>query len=276
MATFNVETPTETNSNETDVIELNNTGELGETDTQDTGTENKGNVSQQTGAEGNTADKGNEDAKGDTDKKTDEGDNKQPTDDTGLKNNIDIQNKADNDAKKTLTDKNIDFDALSDEYVNNGNKLSNKTYEDLEKAGYPKTVVDAFIAGKQALVTQFSNSIIQHAGGQEGYAKLINAIKAKGADAVSAYNALIDEGNITAIKMVLDGVKGEVSTKAVQRNGTSNPTVLGGVSTATAGGYSSVDEMSNAMNDKRYGRDDSYTLDVQNKVAKSTFIKFGN
>lgn len=266
MGTVEVQEPTNTDTNEIDVLETTQ-GTPANTNTENaTGANNTdGNVADKGGIEQHDGE-GHADGK-DTNTQTDTGEPE-----AGLVNRIDAQNKADKDAKETLTDKNIDFDALSDEYVQNGNKLSDKTYESLEKAGYPKSVVDTFIAGKQALVNQFSNTIINHAGGQEAYTKLTNAIKAKGQDAVNAYNSLIDSGNISAIKMVLDGVRGDV----VKKNGTNNPSVLGGVSTAQTGGYADVSAMETAMNDKRYGRDETYTLEVQNKVAKSTFIQCGN
>ena len=209
---------------------------------------------------------------GDRDKQKDADTQQQQSPDAGLDNKIDTQNKADNDAKKTLADKNIDFDKLADEYAQNGNTLTEETYKKLGDAGYPKTVVDAYIAGKQALVSQFSDAIIRHAGGEKEYERLTNAIKAKGTEAVNAYNSLIEAGNVSAIKMVLDGVKGDTQA----RLGTNNPTLLGSASNTGTTGYNSVSDMQTAMDDKRYGRDEAYTLEVQDKVAKSKFIKYGN
>lgn len=189
--------------------------------------------------------------------------------DKALSKQVEDQSKADADAKQILSDKGIDFDVLAEEYTTNGNKLSNESYEKLEKAGYPKTVVDTFIAGKQALVNQFSDAIIRHAGGEQEYVKLTNAIRSKGQEAVDAYNALIETGNIPAIKMVLDSVKGA----NIKKLGTSNPTILGTSRPTVQQGYKNVSDMEKAMRDARYGRDDDYTLEVQNMVAKSQFIK---
>lgn len=169
---------------------------------------------------------------------------------------------------KVLTDKGINFDTLTNEYNEKG-ALSEETYKALEEGGFPKSVVDAYIAGQVALADQYTNTVINYAGGQEGFTKVTEFIKAEGAGAVKAYNDLIDSGNLPAIKMYIEGVQ----AKMTLRNGTSNPSVLGGGS-VQVGGYESAEAMMVAMNDKRYGLDAKYTQEVQTKMAKSQFIKF--
>ena len=190
-------------------------------------------------------------------------------DEAELATEIDQQTKADNDAKQLLTEKGVNFDALYDEYNEKGS-LSEESYTELEKAGFPKTVVDAYIAGKEAINDRFTNAIYAHVGGQAEYAKVAEAIRLQGESAVNAYNALVETGNLPAIKMYLNGVKATM----VSKNGTSNPTLMGGQNANVVGGFETMDELAKAMSDSRYGKDDKYTNAVQQKAMKSQFFKY--
>ena len=55
---------------------------------------------------------------------------------------FDTQVERDNEIKNDLAKHNIDFDALGEEYQKNG-ELSKESIDKLEKAGYPKAMVDA-------------------------------------------------------------------------------------------------------------------------------------
>ena len=52
--------------------------------------------------------------------------------------------KAEEEAKKALADKGLSFDDAAAEYERDG-KLSERTYQDLEKAGFGRNLVDAYI-----------------------------------------------------------------------------------------------------------------------------------
>ena len=59
------------------------------------------------------------------------------------------QQKAEEDLKNDLKSKGVDFNSLAEEYNNSG-ELSEESLKALEKAGYPKTVVDVYLKGLQA------------------------------------------------------------------------------------------------------------------------------
>lgn len=181
------------------------------------------------------------------------------------------QNQAAQEAQEALTAKGVDYNALVDEYADKG-ALSEQSYEAMEKAGFPKGLVDAFIAGQLAVQNQFVQAVYTAAGGQEEYGKMINFIQGKSATDVKAFNALVDSGNLTAISMALNGVKAEM----VAKYGTSKPTNLGGSPATTASGYGSPEEMYADMGNEKYGIDAKFTEQVQAKLSKSDFIKFNS
>lgn len=197
-----------------------------------------------------------------------EGDDRPATETDLTQEDIDTQKKADEDVKKLLTDKKVDFEGLLATY-NEAGSLSDDQYKQLEEAGFPKTVVDAYIAGAEAKSNQFATAVMNHVGGSETYTKLTAFVQGQGEEAVNAYNKMIETADLSTIKMYLSGVKAQMDAKY----GTSNPTVMGKVNVAKAGGYTDQGEMIKAMSDKRYGRDAKYTKAVEARVLVSNFIK---
>lgn len=183
-----------------------------------------------------------------------------------LQNTVDEQAKAAVDIKTDLTNKGVDFDALSAEYDKNG-ALSEDSLKKLEEAGYPKSVVSAYIAGLEATTEKFVNDVVSHVGGVEKYQQIAQFISTSGQ--ADAFNSLLEKGNLAEIKLALDGIQARMQA----RTGTTGRSILGGGSSSTNNlGFGSKDEMVKAMSDKRYGRDRSYTMDVQRKVMNSSFI----
>ena len=203
--------------------------------------------------------------------------NQEPTNEENTESDVDKAtkvfqeaSKAEEEAKKALADKGLSFDDAAAEYERDG-KLSERTYQDLEKAGFGRNLVDAYIAGVEARSNAVANTIMNSVGGQEAYNKIANYIASKGDSAIDAYNNLVEQGNVAAISMFLSGVQAEMTLK----NGTSNRTIMGSqVSANDNSGYSSQDEMVKAMSDPRYESDMKYRQEVVNKLRNSNFFTF--
>lgn len=177
------------------------------------------------------------------------------------------QKKAEQDVKADLETKGVDYDALVKEYEDNG-KLSEESMKALKGAGYPETVVNAFIKGFEAQVNEFTNAVYKIAGGEAEYGKLCNFIKGLGEADVQAFNETINSGSLTQLAALINGYKAQMTTKY----GTSNRSILGGANTVETNGFNSKDAMVKAMNDPRYGTDMAYTEKVQRMTMQSTFL----
>lgn len=175
----------------------------------------------------------------------------------------------DNEAiKNELVSKGLDFDKLAQEYENDG-QLSNESLQALEKAGYPKPIVDAYIAGLEAKAEKFTSSVKALAGGDKGWEELATFIKAQGEATTKAFNDVLNSGNIGAIKLAVDGLQAQ----KVAKYGTSNKTLLGSNGNMPSNtGYETQEEVVKAMSDKRYGKDANYTRTVQMKLSKTNCI----
>ena len=180
---------------------------------------------------------------------------------------FDTQVERDNEIKNDLAKHNIDFDALGEEYQKNG-ELSKESIDKLEKAGYPKAMVDAYLDGLQATTEKFVNRIYSMAGGKETYEKIIGFIKTQPESVINAYNATITQGNLNQIELALNGIKAQMKTAY----GTSNPTLMGGAATSTADGYTSMEQMTKDMADPRYQVDPKFTRSVMLKIKNATIF----
>lgn len=177
------------------------------------------------------------------------------------------QQKAEQDVKADLETKGVDYDSLVKEYEENG-KLSEESMKALKGAGYPESVVNAFIKGFEAQVNEFTNAVYKMAGGEEAYGRLCEFIKGLGDADVQAFNETINSGSLTQLSALINGYKAQMTTKY----GTSNRSILGGANTVETKGFNSKDAMVKAMNDPRYGTDMAYTEKVQRMTMQSTFL----
>lgn len=180
---------------------------------------------------------------------------------------IDNQLKAEQDLKADLSSKGVDFDSLAKEFEDNG-ELSKESLDKLVKAGYPKSVVDAYINGMQAVSDRFVSNVMNMAGGEEGYKQLVNFIKGQPKTVIDSFNATIEGGNLGQIELAINGLMAQMQ----RAYGTANPTVMarqtGG---QTTGGYNDQSEMIKDMSDARYGKDKKFTEMVYTKMAHTKF-----
>lgn len=228
--------------------------------------ENNTTAEKNTGDDENSDDGNSEDAK-----EPAETNNEEKADESkAVEDTIKATKESTEEAAKTLSEKGIDYGALTTEYEEKG-ALSEDTYKKLADAGYPKAVVDTYIRGVEAANEAFVNSVYTAAGGKTEYDKLSNYIQSKGKDAVEGFNDALMNGSLSTVKMLINGFKAEMTL----RNGTQKASVLGSGSPAGTSGFANEADMDKAMDDPRYGVDEEYTKQVTKRLSKSKFFSFG-
>lgn len=226
---------------------------------------------QQQQQENNTTDENSNDDNSDDTKEPAETNNEEKADESKVvEDTIKATKESVEEATKTLSEKGIDYGALTTEYEEKG-ALSEDTYKKLADAGYPKAVVDTYIRGIEAANEAFVNSVYTVAGGKAEYDKLSNYIQSKGKDAVEGFNDALMNGSLSTVKMLINGFKAEMTL----RNGTQKASVLGSGSPAGTSGFANEADMDKAMDDPRYGVDEEYTKQVTKRLSKSKFFSFG-
>ena len=188
----------------------------------------------------------------------------------GIQGDIEKHLNAVEELKNDLSSKGFNFDGALAEYEANGT-LSAETMEALNKAGYPKAVVEGFIQSRQVLETQYTDAVMNLVGGAQSYQQMTqwaasNLSKAE----ISAFDKAIDSGDINTVRIMVNGVKAQMAAS----KGTFNASLLGGASSPSQGrieGFKSKADMVKAMSDKRYARDPAYTREVEQKVMVSSW-----
>ena len=188
----------------------------------------------------------------------------------GVQGDIEKHLNAVDELKNDLSSKGFNFDGALAEYEANGT-LSVETMEALNKAGYPKAVVEGFIQSRQVLETQYTDAVMNLVGGAQSYQQMTqwaasNLSKAE----ISAFDKAIDSGDINTVRIMVNGVKAQMAAS----KGTFNASLLGGASSPSQGkteGFKSKADMVKAMSDKRYARDPQYTREVEQRVMASSW-----
>ena len=193
---------------------------------------------------------------------------KSEEDSKSLEADIEKQQKTEVDLKNDLDSKGVNFDDLAKEYDKNG-ELSADSLAALEKAGYPQSVVDAYLNGLQATADRFVSNVKAMAGGDTGYKELTEYIKTQPQGTIDAFNAAIQTGNMGQIQLAIAGLKAQMTTKF----GTANRTIMAGQAGAgTPAGYTSSAQMTKDMSDPRYQNDPVFTKEVMRKIQYATFF----
>jgi hypothetical protein len=170
-------------------------------------------------------------------------------------------------AQHAVTDAGLNFDNLAAEFQAEGD-LKPESYEALAKAGIPKPMVNAYIAGQKALAEQHAQQLYAVAGGPDSFAKMTEWAGKNLSDAeINAYNDAVTKGSIDQAKLAISGLNARFAAAEGIR-----PNLVTGQTNATQVGYASVQEMTRDMSDPRYiSGDKAFHAMVDAKILNKTF-----
>ena len=159
----------------------------------------------------------------------------------------------------------VSFDKFAEEFASSG-ELSEDSFTELEKMGYPKEMVETYIRGMQSAQTADAEAVMAVAGGSEGYKELTDWAKANmETKELELYNQMVGTGTDNA-KMAVEWLMSKrEASEGVE------PNLVSGKTTAPAKDeFRSTAEVVAAMKDPRYGKDPAYTKDVEAKLSRSS------
>jgi hypothetical protein len=176
--------------------------------------------------------------------------------------------KGSQEAAETVLEKaGLDYGKYSAEFMEHG-KLSEGTYTELTKAGIPKEVVDAHIAGLQLQAEQAKQNIFQITQGEENYSGMIQwAVQNLNDVKKSAFNDALASGDQGRIELAVSGLYSQYA-KTISKE---SSLVKGDVPTSGASGYESWAQVKLDMSKPEYSKDPSFRARVQAKLQKSKF-----
>tara|TARA_X000001388_G_scaffold28574_2_gene20133 strand:- start:946 stop:1740 length:795 start_codon:yes stop_codon:yes gene_type:complete len=171
----------------------------------------------------------------------------------------------------------IDPQEISQRFVDN-DSISEDDYSKLETAGFSKQVIDTYLDGLRGgdpsdsseIAPQIIQGIKDSVGGDETYGQMqVWAEQNLSDEEGQAFNNLMDTADAPTIKLAVEGLYSRYQkTMGVEpslysgRPASSGPTP-----------YRSSTEVVAAMSDKRYGKDQTYTEDVQRRLEFSDVFK---
>lgn len=162
----------------------------------------------------------------------------------------------------------LNMDDFTTEFTETGT-LSEESFQKLEKAGFPRPLVEQYLAGAKVNVTiakEQEAEIKGTVGGPEAYSQLTQWAKENlDVEEIEAYNQIMFSGDIKSIKFAVAGLKARFDAQAEPNliRGNARPTVT------KTDVFRSAAEVVTAMKDSRYGKDPAYTRDVEMKLARS-------
>ena len=166
----------------------------------------------------------------------------------------------------------IDAEDLNTRFNETG-ELSDDDYTKLESAGLPKNLIQTYVNGLKGQSQDTSEieavqveDVMSSIGGTSEYQKLTAwATENIPAGEIESFNKLLDSADSATIKMATQGLYSRYQ-KAM---GTEPNLVSGKSGTSGVSAFRSTAEVVTAMKDPRYGKDVTYTENVQNRLAES-------
>lgn len=161
----------------------------------------------------------------------------------------------------------VDMETLSQEYLQNGS-LSDASYEALEKAGIPRSVVDEYIQGQEARATQLQEQVVESIGGQEAFQRVVEWAATNLSEAqIEAYNRAVDSHDPQRMQEAVQALAYQYSQARPQE-----PNLVGGNGQGRGDVFESVAQLTEAMGDPRYHSDPAYRRQVEQKLARSNIL----
>lgn len=171
--------------------------------------------------------------------------------------------------KEVDTSNSVDvINNASDVFAEKG-ELSEEIYEQLENIGLSKDVVNSYIAGTEAIITQEAQEIQGTIGGKDKYEEMIEWAQTNlSAEEQEAYDSVVESGTKEQAIMAVQGMYARF-----QSNSGVSPNLQQG-STSGPGDtpFTSAAQVTAAMRDPRYKTDPAYRGEVERRLAVSNVI----
>lgn len=169
-------------------------------------------------------------------------------------------------AQTLLEQAGLNLEDFNREFAEHG-RLSEESYDKLTKAGFPRQMVDAYIAGLQALAERQAQQLYEITGGEEGYRAMIEwaSVNLSEADRQWFNQMVMTDRAPLAVEALW--------SRYTRVNGSPPKTLLqGGTSVSNSDVYESYAQLTQDMNDPRYKKDPAFRRKVEEKLMRSNLL----
>ena len=169
----------------------------------------------------------------------------------------------------------IDAQDITQRFTDTG-EISEDDYSKLGEAGFSKQVVDTYLDGLRGvgegdeIPTQQIQNIKDSVGGDQAYEQMADWCQQNLSEQeIKAFDKITETADAPVIQLAVEGLYSRYQNAM----GVEPDLVTGRPAASGPNPYRSTAEVVAAMSDKRYGKDVSYTEDVQNRLAGSDVFK---
>ena len=169
----------------------------------------------------------------------------------------------------------IDPQDITQRFTDTG-EISEDDYSKLGEAGFSKQVVDTYLDGLRGvgegdeIPSQQIQNIKDSVGGDQAYEQMADWCQQNLSEQeIKAFDKITETADAPVIQLAVEGLY----TRYQNAMGVEPDLVTGRPAASGPTPYRSTAEVVAAMSDKRYGKDVSYTEDVQNRLAGSDVFK---
>ena len=148
-----------------------------------------------------------------------------------------------------------------------GDGLSDATYDSLKAKGLDRSLVDTYLAGQEAIVSQGIGAVHGAVGGEDNYSAMVQWAANSLSDVEkNAYNEAVNGGNPQIAALAAQGLYAKFNQSGVAP---SAPLTRGTTPPHTDEGYGDYREMVLDMHDPEYQKNPAYRAKVDRKIAAS-------
>lgn len=170
----------------------------------------------------------------------------------------------------------LNLGELSQKWYANG-RIDDSDYEALEKAGYPRDLVDVYIEGLAARSANVINEAYSLTGGSDGYNEMIQwAIDNLSEADQKAFDAEINSNDRSRVLRAIKALHADYSRAVAEatKDDSREPEAPVTVKGASVGGsrYETMDDYLADLNDPRYDTNESFRRQVMAKLARSNIM----
>ena len=187
----------------------------------------------------------------------------------GTEESEQVEEKAEDQEEQTEENTSEAYQAVAEaskEFFENDGKLSEETYNTLEKAGLPRDLVDSYAAGQQALQQSEEGQIKSVAqGNYEAMAEWANENLPQ--EEVEAFDEAVTGGTVSQAKLAVQGLYARYQNEV----GAKPKLTQGGVNGASTMPFRSMQELARAQSDPRYkSGDKAYHEEIDRRLQVSS------
>ena len=156
----------------------------------------------------------------------------------------------------------------TEEFAESG-ALTDKTFVELEKAGLPRSFVEAYIAGQESISTSQALDIQNEVGGNANYNAMSDWASENLSDGdLDGFNSIVESGSVEQAKMAVKGLYAQFISAG------GNPPELsqGSTSGSSVKPFGSAAQVTEAMRDPRYSSDPAFRDNVEKRLAVSNVL----